>query len=52
MINCIKENFEQLKAEDNRFENISSTDVQWENDKEGRAYISFEVQLEKNVENI
>ncbi|MFN8267218.1 MAG: leucine--tRNA ligase [Chitinophagales bacterium] len=42
-----KENFEQLKAEDNRFENISSTDVQWENDKEGRAYISLEVQLEK-----
>ena len=42
-----KENFEQLKAEDNRFENISSTDVQWENDKEGRTYISLEVQLEK-----
>ncbi len=42
-----KENFELLKESDNRFENIDINDVQWERDKEGRAFISLEVQLEK-----
>lgn len=42
-----KNKFEELKASDNRFENISIDDVSWENDKEGNEFISLDVQLEK-----
>jgi leucyl-tRNA synthetase len=42
-----KENFIQLKLEDNRFENIDIEDVSWETDKDGVQFISLDVQFEK-----
>ncbi len=42
-----KDKFELLKENDNRFENILIDDIQWEQDKDDKFYISLEVQLEK-----
>ena len=42
-----KNKFQSLKKEDNRFENITTEDINWETDKDGNEYITLEVQLEK-----
>jgi hypothetical protein len=42
-----KQNFIQLTKEDNRFENITVDDVNWEKDSDGNEFITLEVQFEK-----
>ncbi|MEZ5026428.1 MAG: leucine--tRNA ligase [Chitinophagales bacterium] len=43
----MKSKFEELKQQDNRFENIQIDDIAWEKDKDGVEFIALDVQLEK-----
>jgi len=42
-----KNKFQELKENDNRFENIQIDDIAWETDKDGNDFIALDVQLEK-----
>ncbi|HNK75030.1 MAG TPA: leucine--tRNA ligase [Chitinophagales bacterium] len=42
-----KNKFQELKDNDNRFENIQIDDIAWETDKDGNDFIALDVQLEK-----